>query len=257
MSIDICESCPSCGGKCDKCSLACCINNMEKHKEVYKLAYDFNNIMYNVKQNLKEKCYEIKEKLYNNYGIDIEINNIYDEVLQSNNFLKNMELKKEELENDIDNINNEIKKIKKEKKEKIYNLNNNHENKITEINNIYNNEKKKYLINSSKYDNEFKLKKEKINELINEKNNIYIDVDSIVESIIKKERIKEENKFEMDKNEINNKYAYIESQLSYNQDELKLKNDCLNEIRKICDYSEKIPNFYNWINLYNLNKYIK
>lgn len=48
------------------------MNNMEKHREKFKLNDDFNSIYYAI-QNLYNKCCEIKNNLYNNYGIYIEI----------------------------------------------------------------------------------------------------------------------------------------------------------------------------------------
>lgn len=72
MSRYTCNSCSACGGKCDECSSNVCINNMEKHREKFKLNDDFNSIYYSI-QNLYNKCCEIKNNLYNNYGIYIEI----------------------------------------------------------------------------------------------------------------------------------------------------------------------------------------
>lgn len=72
MSRYTCNSCSACGGKYDECSANVCMNNMEKHREKFKLNDDFNSIYYAI-QNLYNKCCEIKNNLYNNYGIYIEI----------------------------------------------------------------------------------------------------------------------------------------------------------------------------------------
>jgi len=69
MSRYTCKSCSACGGKCDECSAYACINNIEKHREIFKLNDDFNNVIYYAIENLYNKCYEIKNNLYNNYDI--------------------------------------------------------------------------------------------------------------------------------------------------------------------------------------------
>lgn len=60
MSRYTCNTCSACEGKCDKCSANVCINNMEKHREIFKLNDDFNNVIYYTIQNLYNKCCEIK-----------------------------------------------------------------------------------------------------------------------------------------------------------------------------------------------------
>lgn len=83
MSYSQCYSCSPCGGKCDKCSARVCIDNMENHRKIYKLKDDFCNIIYYALQNLYDKCVEI-----------IELSNIYDKIIQSNDFLRKMRIKK-------------------------------------------------------------------------------------------------------------------------------------------------------------------
>ncbi len=48
----------------------------------------------------------------------------------------------------------------------------------------------------------------------------------------------------------------IDTKLEYTQEEIDLKNTYLNTINKIKNYSKKIPYFENWMQMYNLNKYI-
>ena len=259
MSRYECQSCGACGGKCDRCGLRCCIDNMEKHNEIFKLKDEFSNKIYYAKNNLIDICNEIKNNLYSNFGINVEISNIIDKIKQSKNFLFCMENKKQELQNNLDNLTKERAIIKREKLNKINNLNSFHKQKMNEINKEYQEKMKKYEINESKYEEEKLKKKGIIQDLIDEKKVVYIDIDSIIESFVKDEKLKAEKEFDFNKEQIDKKYITKEEILTpqiYNENELQIKNECLNEIKKLNAYSNKIPNFQNWINLYGLNNYI-
>ncbi len=128
---------------------------------------------------------------------------------------------------------------------------------MEEINKLLDEEKKKFEINESIYEKDFKSKKQEINDLINSKKNIDIDIEDIVKSFIEEEKLKQDEEFNINKNKLDQEYNYIKKELKYTEKELKLKNDCLNEIKKINNYSDKIPNFENWIINFNLNKYLK
>ena len=73
--------------------------------------------------------------------------------------------------------------------------------------------------------------------------------------LMKKKKIfKEEynkNKFEIDEELKVNKEKF-----EYTKEELKLKNECLNQIQKLKEYSKIIPNFQNWVESFGLQKYI-
>ena len=254
MSYDECYSCEPCGGKCDKCSLKCCLDNMENHRKIYKLKDDFSNKVYYALQNLYDKCVEIQNNLNNKYRINIELSNIYDKIIESNNFLKKMKIKKEEIQNYINRIKNEIEIIKKEKSDAINKINDTYEQNRIEINKKFDEEKKKYELKDLKSEEEIKSKKQKVNELTNTKDNIKIDIDGIVQSIVNEERIKADKEFNTNKSVIDNKYNYVEKELKYTENELEFKNEFLKEINKIKLYSDKLPDYENWIN--KLNKYI-
>ena len=115
MSYNDCNSCGACHGKCDKCSLGVCVDNMENHRKIYRLKDEFCNKTYFALQNLYDKCVEIQNNLNYNYGIYIELTNIYDKIIQSNDFLSKIRIKKEEIQNGINRIKNEIEIVKKEK----------------------------------------------------------------------------------------------------------------------------------------------
>ena len=90
----------------------------------------------------------------------------------------------------------------------------------------------------------------------NELDSIHINIDEIVKSFIDEERKKSEKEFNDNKNKIDEKYIFTEKEFAYSEEELDKKNEYLNKIRKIKSYSDKIPNYENWIRAFNLNKYL-
>lgn len=254
-----CISCISCGGKCDQCCLICCIDNMEKHREIFRLKDEFDNKVKSAEKNLIDICYEIQNNLFINYGIIIEISSILDRISQSKDFLNKIENKRNELQKDLDNINEEKLKVKNENLNEINNLVSIHERKMNEINQNYEEIMKKFEINESKYEKEISEKKEKKQDLINEKKEINIDIDGIIRSFVEEEKLKAEKELELNKQQIDKNNIIKEEILTqpiYTENELQMKNKYLNEIKKLNDYSNKIPNFNNWIILYGLNNYI-
>lgn len=259
MSRNDCNYCHACGKRCDKCNAQVCIDNMASHRELFRLKDEFNNKVYNALQNLYEICNIIKYNLFNNYGIYIEISNIYDKIVQGNDFLNKLKIKNEEILNIINNINNEINEVKIKKTEDIANLNKIHEEKMNEENSKFDEDIKQYKIIETKYENEYESKSKKKKELIKIKNEMNIDIDKIIQSFVDEERIKYEKELTINKKEIDNKYKINkinENDFSYNKNELEMKNQCLNEIKKLKDYSDKIPNFDFFINEYGLNNYL-
>lgn len=254
MSRYTCNSCSACGGKCDECSANVCINNMEKHREIFKLNDDFNSVIYYAIQNLYDKCYEIKNNLYNNYGIYIDISYNNDKIVLSDGFIYQMEMKKDTIKQNIIRIDGDIKVLEMENESKIKNVKNKHEQKLQEITENFNRVINEYKLNNTKYENKSKIKKEEINNLNNKINYLNIDMDKIIQSFANSEREKAEKNLEENMKEIDNKYNYKEIELVDSQ--VELKSEYLNEIKKISEYSDKIPNFYNFINLSGLNKYL-
>lgn len=262
MSRYECDSCSACGGgRCDKCSLSVCINNMESHRELFKLKDDFDNKVYYAINSLESICNEIINKLHN-YSIYIQMPNNNDKNIQAEQFLNNMKNKYQEISNNIDNIKNEITNIKNKKDADINMLNQNYSNRISELNKELEKQINEFNKEDSKFKEELESRKKIIGDLNNSKNNInniYNSIDDRVKSIIDEEKKKEENDFIIKQKEIDNKYNNIainENDFAYKPNEIQLQNQYLNDIRQIKAYSDKIPNFYNWINLYNLNKYL-
>ena len=255
MSFYDCYSCKLCNGKCDRC-ISVCSNNVRDHEEIYKLKEAFYNLVDKAWQNTYDKCLEIKNKLLNDYGINIEISQVYDKLEISKDFFRKIVVEKENIQNELNQLKNKIEIKKKEQLDKINKLNEEHINNKKSLVEKFNKEKELYKIDESKYEEAFKSRKQVINDLMNEKDNIFIDIEGIVKSFVDEERKKVEKEFNENKVELDEKYSYTEKEFKYSQEELEKKNEYLDGIRKIKSYSEKIPNFENWINAFNLNKYL-
>lgn len=256
MSISECYSCNLCSnGKCDKCETVC-LNNMESHREIYKLIKGFDDKIYQALQNIYDRCIRIKNNLYDNYGINIELSNVFDKIVFTEDFLNKLKLKREEIEKYIYKIENEKSIIKLKKEDEINRLNYMYLNEQEDTRINYEKEKIKYNINDSKYDEVIKSKKQEISDLENEKNNFNINIEEIINNYIDEERKKLLKEFDTNIIEIDNKYNYAEKEFKYTEEEVELKNKYLNDIRKIKNYNNKIPNFENWIMAFNLNKFL-
>ena len=255
MSLEECNSCNACHGKCDKCTLDVCLKNMENHKEIYKLTNSFQNKLNEAFQNLYDRCVEIKNSLHSDYGINIEISSLYDKFFQSEDFLNKLNIKRCEAQDYIDKIRHQMEQIKKDNSNKINEIHALHTQNKNEIDNIFKEEEKKYEIIETNHNDLINSKKQIIDKLIKEKDSIFIDVDKIVNSFIEEERKNIEKEFENNKIEINKNNFFIDEELKYSNEEIEKKNEYLNEIKKIKNYSDKIPNYENWIIGFNLNKY--
>ena len=189
MSFYDCYSCNLCNGKCDKC-ISVCSNNVRNHEEIYQLKEVFYNLVENSYQNLYDKCIEIMDKLFYDYGINIEFSEIYDKLEKSKDFLRKMVIIKEKIQNELQQLENEIEINKKEKLDKINKLNEKHINNKKLIEEKFNKEKENYKINEFKFEETINSKKQVINDLMKEKDSIFINIEEIVKSFVDEERKK-------------------------------------------------------------------
>ena len=99
---------------------------------------------------------------------------------------------------------------------------------------------------------------ESIDNLTKEKDNIInIDINEIANDYINEEQPKIEIKYENCKKSIDEQNKIIITNLEYTEEEKQLENEYLTIINNIKNYSVQIPFFDNWINMYDLKKYIK
>jgi hypothetical protein len=114
---------------------------------------------------------------------------------------------------------------------------------------IYEKEKENEKINPI---NKLKMNLEEEKEKIKK-----INVDEIVNNFISEEKMKIEHESQIQKNKIDEENQFMDEKLEYTEDEKNLENNYLNIINGIKKYSNKIPYFDNWLEVYKLKKYIK
>ena len=227
-----CFNCGPCNKRdyysCDNCSCSCCVDCMSSHRELFNLNDDFTNKLDYVTKDLCKKCDEIKNNLSHSYNIYFYCRySSFNNINQCKEFLDSMKEIKDKYENRLNN--SEIPTIKRDFENTINNLRREHETKLNILLNEFLKKKEKYKIN----ENQEKV----INKYENE------------------ERSKAETEFNKNKNEINQKYPNIEEKLEYTEDELKLKQQYIEEIQKIKPYTNN-PIFNNFIYSAQLYKYL-
>ena len=248
MSRFSCNACQKCGENCDRCGL--CENNIITHNELFYLADNFKEIVEKANKNLFDKVLSINEKL--NYNLNDTLS-----ISVAENYLNLLTNKKENIENDRKNLENEIFQITHEHLVNLEKLKVNHEKKIRDDYYEFMQKKSNYYDYYKQIQNEInssiKEKKEKKKKL--EKNKVYKS-DEINDNFIneKKKIFKEE--YNKNKIEIDEELKVNEEKFEYTKEELKLKNECLNQIQKLKEYSKIIPNFQNCVESFGLQKYI-
>ena len=257
MSKEVCMSCQACRGRCDQCSLDCCIKNMNNHNEIFYLASQFPNKVYSAEGVLQTEANEIKN--------DLKQKQIY---LNGNTCcLSHCEDLLNEIQNkccDFSNKNKELTfKIEDKKNYFIQeekNLIDEYNEKTKCLKSFYEKEKSWYDAEIEKEKlktKELDILKESINDLNKERENIInTNMNEIANDYINAEQPKIEIEFENGKKSIDENNKIIMPNLEYTEEEKKLENDYLNTINNIKNYSNKIPYFDNWITMYDLKKFI-
>ena len=259
MSRVNCCSCSDCKGinkyYCDNCSASCCQENMKGHREIFYLGDQFPNKVYNAERELRSKAEQVKNNLSGNYntyiyscrcGID-----------HCENFLNEMRNKYNDMNSRKYSLDNQIYQNKRNFENNKINLSNDLSNKMRDINDTF--EKEKRIISNEREKENGKINplKEKTKYLEKEKEKIKsTNVDEIVNNFINGEKMKMENDYQNQKNHIDEENQFKNENLEYTEDEKNLENNYLNIINGIKKYSSKIPYFDNWIQVYNLKKYI-
>lgn len=250
-----CFNCGPCNDRgyysCDNCSSSCCVNCMSNHRDLFNLNDDFSSKIDYAIKDLCKSCDEIKSNL--NYSYDIYIYCCYssfDSIYQCNEFLNEMKEKKNDFENRLNN--SEIPTIKRNFENTLNNLRSEHETKLNRMRNEFLVKKEKCSFTK---DNNLEIKSKEKNKLEKEKYKINENQEKIIQIYENQERSKAETEFNKNKNEINQKYPNIEEKLEYTEDELKLKQQYIEEIQKIKPYTNN-PLFNNFIYSAGLYQYI-
>ena len=248
-----CSPCKDLGlNYCDKCTASCCLENITNHNEIFEYGDRFKNIINNAQNDLYNKSSSISNYLSNNCDIDI---NLHCNSIDCNeDFLMKMKKKKNEIKNQINYLENQIKKVNENHNMKIKQLNMDHVEKIKICDASFENEKSKYKNEDD--DRELKEKKEEKKQLENYNKIHNQNKNEIINNFMNEQQSIAEQDFSNKKNQIEQKYKYEKVKLEYTEKEIKMKNDYLNEIQNLKLYSDKIPNFFNIIAGFGLNKFI-
>ena len=263
MSRENCSCCNPCKGinkiYCDNCSANCCTENMKKHQEIFYLGDQFGTKVNYAENELCTKSNKVRENIDKICNINISGN--CDSLYSCENFFNSMKNVYNELDYKKYEFNNKIKQNQKKLENEKKNLMNDYNQKLKNLNDIFDNEK----INiKNEMNNDNKKKEEKMNNLKNSKNILEeekIDilsrnVDKIVIDYINGEKTIIENNYQNEKNSIDEKNQLVKQNFEFTEQEKALESYYLNTINNIKNYSQKIPYFDNWIQVYNLNKYL-
>jgi len=257
---DTCYSCGPCKrcfySTCDRCSASCCIDNMNSHRELYRLNDDFSLYLQNALNDLCRKCDEIRNSLINSYGININYNSSFYSIYDCENFLNILREKRTELNNLKYNEENQIvdlikkceenmKQLKLEKEKKLIQIMEQFDKKTKTSEDLFLNEKKN-----------LKIKMEKKEKLIQNLKDIGANKELILKNYEAKEILKADAEYNKNINELDEQYKFQEEKLEYTDNEKKLKEKYSDEIQKIKSYSDN-PYFKNIINSFGINKYLK
>lgn len=257
MSKEVCMSCQACGGRCDQCSLDCCIKNMNNHDEIFYLASQFPNKVYSAEGQLQTESNKIKNELQQK---QIFLNGNTCCLSHCEGLLNEMQNKCNEFSNKNKELDYKIEAEKKSFKQEEKNMADEYNEKINCLKNFQEKEKSWYdkeIEKEKLKSKELATLKESINDLNKERENIInTNMNEIANNYINEEQPKIEIEFENGKKSIDEKNKIIIPNLVYTEEEKKLENDYLNTINNVKNYSDKIPYFDNWIAMYDLKKFI-
>ena len=235
MSRDECYSCVPCGGHCDKCSAACCINIMQQHQSFYDLVQTFAGKVRSTYNEINNHFNNIKNELGNNYNIYICPNG--DFVL---NFSSAISSKSGEIQREIDQIGDDISKLDTEKYD-IKKLNDAHTDEINKMQEDFD-QKKEPLVTKkeNKILNDKKQEKNDIeNDYLDKKNKKDIEIENSLNIYKNQKKTKEEENYNKGKMEIDQhpKYKCGEFVKSYTEQEQNDKNIYIRQIKEINNYN--------------------
>lgn len=257
MSRNSCRACSPCLNRnykcCDKCDAKCCIDNIQNHKEMFRLGDLFQNKVKYAFQNLYDKCISVYNNL-NNHNIYI----FYDQnnsIESSENYLNSIKNEKNKIEKNRKDLEDNILTEEKEYEIKKQKITYEHDLNLQNIENEYNEKNKKYEKFEEKI-KEINLKQEKKHDLENIRDNIGKDKNIIIDNFTNEQKENFEKQLNEEKNKIEESYVFKEIKFEYSQKDIEQKNEYIEEIKKIKEYSNKIPNYDNWMMIYGLNKII-
>ena len=223
--------------------------------ELSLLNNNFKKYLVNAIDDLCTKSNEILNNLKNSHGINIKYNHNISNINDCEELLNKLKEKKEELrltKNDIDKKILDILIYDEENKNK---LKLDYEKKLEELEQevIEGTIDSENMVNIE--ENKMKIKLEEKENLIINMNDIGKDQESIINNYEKEELSKADLEYNKNIEKLNKKYIIKDEKLEYSNEEIKLKNNYLNEIQKIKSYSNN-PFYNNLIFSLGLNQYL-
>ena len=228
---------------------------MNSDLELSLLNNNFKKYLVNAIDDLCTKSNEILNNLKNSHGINIKYNHNISNINDCEELLNKLKEKKEELrltKNDIDKKILDILIYDEENKNK---LKLDYEKKLEELEQevIEGTIDSENMVNIE--ENKMKIKLEEKENLIINMNDIGKDQESIINNYEKEELSKADLEYNKNIEKLNKKYIIKDEKLEYSNEEIKLKNNYLNEIQKIKSYSNN-PFYNNLIVSFGLNQYL-
>ena len=223
--------------------------------ELSLLNNNFKKYLVNAIDDLCTKSNEILNNLKNSHGINIKYNHNISNINDCEELLNKLKEKKEELrltKNDIDKKILDILIYDEENKNK---LKLDYKKKLEELEQevIEGTIDSENMVNIE--ENKMKIKLEEKENLIINMNDIGKDQESIINNYEKEELSKADLEYNKNIEKLNKKYIIKDEKLEYSNEEIKLKNNYLNEIQKIKSYSNN-PFYNNLIFSLGLNQYL-
>lgn len=256
-----CYHCTGCGTdrRCDDCSADCCQNNMRSHRELRSYEDSFANEVNNCPRYTVEHCKSVIKDLRYNYDIKIYYDEYDDYIEQSRHIIEKLETRKYFIINKANSIkeDNYVKRrlndLKENHKKNMDNIRKDFDWRVQNLKAVSDDDINNLNKEIDKKENVvYKLRKEK-NEIREQKKSSKEIFKEQQEKIFRE-------KWEEKKNEINLKYMYLDNisypMKEYSQQEKEIKNSLLINIRKIKNYSKKIPNYEYFINNLGLVNYL-
>ena len=252
-----CYSCQACNNRnyssCDNCSASCCVENMNSHREIFKLSEEFLRELEYAEDDLYTEANNIKNDLSSYYGIYLS-NDSYS-YYNWRGILNSLE---DEIDRFYDLINDEESRNYSNMNTmriKFEQLKQQHQNNIKALKQKF--LEQENLIKNSVMDNDNKInqKKSEKEHLTKVMKNIGSKKESILKNYEKEELSKADLEYKNDIKELDKKYIFNEEKLDYTDNEIKIKNQYLDEIQKIKKYS-KNPLYNNFITSFGINTYL-
>ena len=228
---------------------------MNSDMELSSLNNNFKTYLDLAINDLCIKSHEILNKLKNFHKINIKYNSDFSNLNDCEEFLDKLKEKMKEIRLTKNNIDKKIVEILIYDEENKNKLKLEYEKELEKLENevIEGTKDSENMIHIK--EGKMKLKLEEKENLILSMSDLGQDQESIINNYEKEELLKADLEYNKNIEKLNETYIIKEEKLEYTNEEIKLKNKYLDEIKKIKSYSDN-PFYNNLIISFGLNKYL-